>query len=338
MDAKALICTEQQNFALADVVLNDPAPDQVAIRTHFTGVSIGTEFGLISGKISKADHNPFPLCTGYQGTGVIETVGTAIDNFAVGDEVYFRGNDAMALADGTEVGCLSGGHCSYVVTQPNTTHGVAKMVPGAAMDVASLFVMPAVGLYGVDMANPQMGQTVVVHGVGMIGLGVVAACVHRGCVVVAVDIDEKPLEVARALGADYTIHGTQQDVAAAVMEIAPDGADVVFECTGHPQCIDPAIALCRRFGSFVWQGHYGDQPVPMNFPTPHGKRLKMFFPCDDGLQPCRRAVIKNMAMGALQWEHCITHRIGCGEMAAMFERIKHQRDGDIIGVVVDWRN
>ena len=338
MDAKALICDEQQNFALTEVVLNDPAPDQVAIRTHFTGVSIGTEFGLISGKISKMNRNPFPLCTGYQGTGTIEAVGAAIDNFAVGDEVYFRGNDAMRLADGTEVGCVSGGHCSRIVTQPNTTHGVAKMVPGAGMDVASLFVMPAVGLYGVDMANPRMGDTVVVHGVGMIGLGVVAACAQRGCVVVAVDIDEKPLAVAKALGADCAINSKKQDVAAVVRELAPEGADVVFECTGHPQCIDPAIALCRRFGSFVWQGHYGDDPIALDFPTPHGKRLQMFFPCDDGWQPCRRAVIKNMAMGALKWEHCITHRIGCAEMPAMFERIKRERDGDIVGVVVDWRD
>lgn len=338
MDAKALICDEQQNFALAEVLLNDPAPDQVAIRTHFTGVSIGTEFGLISGKISKLDQSPYPLCTGYQGTGVIEVVGADINNFAVGDEVYFRGNDAMALSDGTEVKCVSGGHCSHVITRPNTTHGVAKMVPGAAMDVACLFVMPAVGLYGVDMANPRMGGVVVVHGAGMIGLGVVAACAHRGCVVVVVDIDEKPLEVARALGADYAINGSRQDVADEVRKIAPEGADVVFECTGNPQCIDPAIALCKRFGSFVWQGHYGDDPVALDFPTPHGKRLQMFFPCDDGWQPCRHAVIKNMAMDALKWEKCITHRIGCAEMPAMFERIKRERDGDIVGVVVDWRD
>ena len=172
----------------------------------------------------------------------------------------------------------------------------------------------------------------------MIGLGVAAACAHRGCVVVVVDISTKALEVARALGADYTINASEQDMAAAVLAIAPDGADVVFECTGHPQCINPAIALCRRFGSFVWQGHYGDAPLAMDFPTPHGKRLKMFFPCDDGWQPCRHAVIKNMAMGALPWEHCITHRIGYTAMPAMFEHIKQQRDDDMIGVVVDWRD
>jgi hypothetical protein len=53
------------------------------------------------------------------------------------------------------------------------------------MDAAAMFVMLAVGLHGVDMANPRLGQKVVVYGVGLIGLGVVA-CVHRGCFVIAV--------------------------------------------------------------------------------------------------------------------------------------------------------
>ena len=51
MKAKALICDEQQSFSIEDVVLTDPAADQVAIRTHYTGVSVGTEFALIRNKI-----------------------------------------------------------------------------------------------------------------------------------------------------------------------------------------------------------------------------------------------------------------------------------------------
>ena len=162
MHAKALICDEKQNFSIEDVTLPDCAPDQVAIRTHYTGVSIGTEFALIRNKLS---WRSYPLCTGYQGTGIVEIVGTAIDNFAVGDEVYFRGNDSMALADGTEVGSVSGAHCTHTVTKPNTTHGVAHLPKGTPPDVASMYVMPAVGLNGVDMANPRMGQTAVSTGV-----------------------------------------------------------------------------------------------------------------------------------------------------------------------------
>jgi len=334
MNARALICDEKQNFSIENVVLNDPEPDQVAIRTCYTGVSIGTEFGLIRGKISCGF---YPLCTGYMATGVVETVGTAIDNFKVGDEVYVRGNHSMALADGTPVSCASGAHCSHIVTRPNTTHGAARMIPGAAMDVACMFVMPAVGLYGVDMANPRMGETVVVYGTGLIGLGVLASCVHRGCVVVAVDVNERQLAMARTMGADFVINGQSSDVAEELAKIAPDGADAVFECTGLPECIDPAVALCRRHGSFIWQGHYGKAPVSMNFLRPHGRRLRMFFPCDDGWQPCRRAVVKNMAMDALKWEQCITHRIGFNEAPAMFQRINEGNDKDIVGVVINWR-
>lgn len=333
MKAKALICDEKQNFTLEDVLLKDPAPDQIAIRTHYTGVSIGTEFALIRNKLS---WGPYPLCTGYMGTGVVEAIGSDIHNFEVGDEVYFRGNDYMELMDGTKVSSVSGAHCSHIVTKPNTTHGVAKMSSGAAMDVACMFVMPAVGLYGVDMANPRMGQTVVVYGTGLIGLGVVAACAHRGCVVIAVDINEKQLDIAQKMGADYMINGASQDVEAEVRRIVPGGADVVFECTGIPRCIDPAISLCRQYGSFVWQGNYGAAPVSMHFLPPHGRRLTMFFPCDDGLQPCRRAVVKNMAMGTLKWENCITHRIEFTESPAMFERINKGSEKDIVGVVIKW--
>ena len=333
MKATALICDEKQQFSLQEVVLPEPGPGQIAIRTHYTGVSIGTEFALIQNRIS---WGPYPLCTGYQGTGTVEAVGEGITNFQVGDRVYFRRNEAMALAGDGAVSCVSGAHCSHAVLDPNTSHGAAQVVPGAGLDVASMFVMPAVGLNGVDMANPRMGATVVVYGAGLIGLGVVAACAMRGCVVTAVDVNPRALEIARQMGADHTIDASQQDVAAAVKAIAPQGADTVFECTGIPACIDAAIPLCRTHGSFVWQGNYGAAPVSMHFLPAHGRRLQMFFPCDDGMAPCRRAVVKNMAMGALRWEHCITHRIEADEAPAMYERINEGDREDLVGVVIHW--
>ena len=338
MRATALICDRTQSFSLEDVILQDPRPDQVTIRTHYTGVSIGTEFGLIRAKHKQASSakNWYPLSTGYQGTGVIESVGTDINDFKIGDEVYFRRNDSMKLLDGTPVTLESGGHCSYIVTKPHTNHGVAKIIPGAPMDVASMFVMPAVGLNGVDMANPRMGETVVVYGAGLIGLGVIAACANRGSIVIVVDINDVQLSIARKIGADYIINGISQDVETEVKKLVPNGADVVFECTGIPQNIDLAIPLCRDYGSFVWQGNYGREPLSMHFIPAHQRRLKMFFPCDDGLQPCRRAVIKNMALGTLPWEHCITHRIDYHDAPAMFSKINTNLDKDIVGVVIKW--
>lgn len=332
MKAVALITDEAQRFSLEEVVLPDPAPDQIAIRALWTGVSIGTEFALIRNKIS---WGPYPLCVGYQGTGVVEAVGADIKDFAVGDLVYYRGNDAMQLADGTPVSCVQGAHCSHAVLRPHTTHGAAHLPADAPVDLAAMFVMPAVGLFGVDMANPRMGSTVVVYGAGLIGQGVIAACAHRGCVIIAVDINPRALEIARKMGADYVINAAETKVGDEVRRIAPEGADYVFECTGLPQCIDPALSLCRPDGTFVWQGNYGAAPVTFDFMAAHMRRLRMFFPCDDGLQPCRRAVVKNMAMGTLHWQHCVTHRIEWTEAPAMYERI-NRGDRDVIGMLIHW--
>lgn len=304
------------------------------IRTHYTGASMSTEFAPIRNKLSRV---PYPLCTGYMGTGAVEAVGGDVSDSALGDKVYFRGNNAggMARLDGTAVSRVSGAHCSYIVAKPDMSHGVAKLIPGAPMDVAVSFAMPAVGLYGVDMANPRMGQTVVVHGVGLIGLGVVAACAHLGCVVVAVDLNAKRLAVARELGADHVIDASSSDVGTEVRALASEGADVVFECTGLPQCIDPAIALCCQHGSFVWQGNYSAAPLSMHFLPPHGRRLRMFSSCDDGMQPCRRAVVKSMAIGTLKREETITHRIDCTEAPAMYAQI-NAGETDALGVTIRW--
>jgi len=333
MRARALICDQNQSFTIEEVVLPDPGPDQIAVRTHYSGVSIGTEFALIRGKLS---WGPYPICTGYQGVGVVAAVGSAVAGFRPGDRVYFRGSKAMALPDGRSVTCVSGVHCSHAVLQPGGTHGADHLPPGVPLDVGSLFVMPAVGLHGVDMANPHPGDAVVVYGVGLVGLGVVAACAYRGCVVIAVDINPTHLDLARKLGADHLIDASKQNVPAAVERLAPQGADVVFECTGLPECLDPAIALCREHAVFVWQGNYGAAPIPFSFLPAHLRQLTMVMPCDDGLQPCRRAVLRSIALGALRWDLTITHRVEPADAPALYDRINRGDAGDVIGAVVHW--
>lgn len=330
--AKALICDKDQKFRIEPVLLKSPGEEQILIKTCYSGLSIGTEFALVQNKIS---WGPYPLCTGYMGTGVVEEVGKTIDNFHVGQKVYFRAGEGMSLEDGTTVSAVSGTHCSHAVVTPNTTHGADALGPDCDMETSSMFVMPAVGLNGVNMANPETTQVVVVHGCGLIGFGVLAACVHRGCKVIVVDMKERQLELAKGFGADHVINSVQEDVLECVEQIAPGGADFVFECTGIPQCIDPAISLCRLQGTFVWQGNYGSEPLPFNFMNPHAKQLKMYFPCDDGLWPCRRAVLRNMASGALRWDKLITHRISFSEAPEVFERI-NKGTIDVLGLTIDW--
>jgi 2-desacetyl-2-hydroxyethyl bacteriochlorophyllide A dehydrogenase len=333
MISKALVTTQAQRFSIEDVILPDPGPRQIQVQALYSGVSIGTEFAVIKGKLELGS---FPLVTGYQGVGIVEQVGPEVTEYSVNDRVYYRANRSITSPSGEKITGASGVHCAHAVTDIDGTHAAAHLPEGADEETASMFVMPAVGLNGVDTSNPRMGDVVVVYGVGLIGLGVVAACSHRGCIVIAADIEGDRLEIAKRMGADYTIHLEKENITERVEEISPGGADVVFEATGRPDCIDPAIALCRREGKFILQGNYGAKPISYSFLPPHGKRLTMFYPCDDGMEMCRRAVLKNMATGVLPWHHTITHRCAFEDAPQLFDTINRGRAVAVLGAVIRW--
>ena len=335
MNAKALVCTADRQFSLRDVALPAPGNGEIAIRTLRSGVSVGTEFALIRGKIS---WGPFPLCTGYMGVGIVEKLGPDVEGFAPGDKVYFRGSRNMALPDGTKVSAVSGVHCSHAVSPVGGTHGAAKLPDGIDFDAASLFVLPAVGLHGVDKSEAKSGETVLVHGCGPIGLGVVAMLVQRGCRVVAVDLDGFRLDAALAFGAFAAIRGGDglAERASKFYPAGADGFDKVFECTGISSLVLPCIRLCRLHGSFIWQGNYGAAPFDFFFLEPHARQLTMRFPCDDGYAPCREAVMRQIASGLLPWGRTVTHRLKAADAPEFFKAVDNGAVKDLLAAVVDW--
>lgn len=333
MITQALIVDSRQHVKLAAVKLPDPGVESVTIRTRFSGISVGTEFALIRGKLS---WGPYPICTGYMAVGTVEQAGSQVVGFKPGDRVYYRDNGALQLADGTAVSSVCGTHCAHAVLDVRKTHGLARLPEGVDEVAASLFVLPAVALNGVDQSGARMGDRVLVHGCGPIGLGVVVMLAQRGCVVVAVDLDAQRLAMAAKLGAAETLDAGAADYAARVRALAPEGYAVVFECTGLPACLQPTMALCRPRGHFVWQGNYGQAPLPFDFLTPHNRQLTMHFPCDDGLAPCRAAVMRQLALGILPWRQTITHRVAATAAPAFFDSINRGTVKGLVCGVLDW--
>jgi 2-desacetyl-2-hydroxyethyl bacteriochlorophyllide A dehydrogenase len=331
MKAHALICTAEQQFSLETFDIPASQPSQIRVRTLYSGVSVGTEFAVIRGKL---DWGPFPVCTGYQAVGVVEEAGGDVTKFKPGDKVYYRRNSMPMYLDGTAINTCAGTHCSVAIME--ATAEVEQLPAGVDEATGAMFVMPSVGYNAVNMAGVQMADVVAVHGVGLIGLGALVAARLRGAITIAIDLDERRLALARVMGADYTIHSGEEDVRARIEAIKPGGADIVFEATGIPACLDLAFALARLHGKFVFLGNYGNVPISFHFLVPHGKQLTAFFPCNDGLAPCRDAVLRNIATGAIPWQRTITHRVEAADAPALYTAINHNAMPDMIGAVIRW--
>ena len=127
----------------------------------------------------------------------------------------------------------------------------------------------SVALHGVQRAGPLLGKRVLVSGCGPIGtLAVAAARVHGAAEIVAVDVTDETLVVARAMGAHHTINvARERDW---VQRYGPDGAtrkgtfDVMLECSGNEQAFRAGLETMRPRGTVVQLGLGGDVSLPQN--------------------------------------------------------------------------
>lgn len=335
MKTKALICNKRQEVFLEEVQLPEISDGQIGVRTAYSGISVGTEFALIRNRISWGD---FPIVTGYQAVGIVERVGDRVQNYQPGDWVYFRGNNASMKRNTGEVcSCVGGTHASYALIDALAfPDSLGRLPENVCKKTASTFVMPSVGLHGVDMAQPKTGDLAVVIGAGLIGLGAINALANRGCRVLAADTDPLRLQIALHLGAEAICDVRVENTKDFVSKYDEHGANLVMECTGLSNQIVPSMELCARFGKFVYQGNYGSDPYQALFLPPHGRQLTCYYPCDDGGVPCRQAVFRLMSSGSLPWEKVITHVVPANEAPAIYHAINQGTLTDLVGGVIDW--
>jgi bacteriochlorophyllide a dehydrogenase len=332
ISAQALVCHDEKTLVLENVTMPAPGESQLLIKTLHSGISVGTEFALIRNRIS---WGPYPLVTGYQAVGRVESIGSAVHDYKVGDLVYYRANHGeLTLSSGKVCSNVSATHTSQAIV--NVGDSVAVLPAGVDLKSASLFVMPAVGLHGADKAQPKVGDVVVVIGAGLIGLGVVNALANRGCRVLVTDVDDTRLAMAARLGATDLCNVSRTPVKSVLDALKPGGADAVFECTGLPAQIVPAMELCRIHGTFVYQGNYGAAPYSTQFLPAHNRQLTCHYPCDDGGPDCRVAVLRLMASKALPWSEVITHEIASADAAAFYTQINQGTANGLVAGVINW--
>jgi len=207
-----------------------------------------------------------PITLGHEFTGVVEAIGSGVEDFAVGDRVVpgagmWCGECAWCEAGRFNLcaryytlGLHADGGLADFVNAPTL---MCRRVPDGCSDDAAAIAQPfAVALHGLRRARVEAGQTVVLVGVGGIGFFLLAGALARGVGrLIVVDIDDERLASARAFGAHETIDATAVDAAEAILDLTGGvGADVVLEASGAAPGPELSRRAVRRGGTILMLG------------------------------------------------------------------------------------
>ena len=248
-----------------------PGPRDAVVRVAACGIC-GTDLSFIRLGGSKGPGGA-PLCLGHEIAGVVEWVGGEVSGTAVGERVVVHpGNDELGRI-GTGAG--EGGLTPALLVREAARGGRLFRVPdGLPLDVAALAEPLAVGMRAVERAEVRRGDKVAVFGCGPIGLFALATLLDRGIEqAVAIDLNPRRRELARALGAQAVLDPAACDVwdeLARLHGTAPflygptPATDAFIEASGAAQVVTDVIARGRAGGRLsVVALHYA--PIPTNY-------------------------------------------------------------------------
>lgn len=203
-----------------------------------------------------------PLPLGYCNVGVVADIGREVDGFKVGDRVLSNGPHADVVRVGKNL--------------------CAKIPDNVTNEEAVFTVVASIGLQGIRLVQPTLGEAVVVTGVGLIGLLTVQMLRAQGCRVLAIDYDQSKLELAKQFGAEICNPGLGEDpVAAGLAFSGGDGVDAVI-ITASTKSNDPvtqAARMSRKRGRIVLVGVVG---LELNRADFYEKELTFQVSCSYG--------------------------------------------------------
>jgi len=265
---KALIYTKPYSFEYSD--FPDPAvgDDDVLIRVKACGIC-GSDVHGFTGKTGRRIP---PLIMGHEAAGIVERLGKNVSGFEKGDRVCFDSTVYCSKCEACRAGLFNrcdkrqvlgvsvpafkrhGAFAEYVAVPS----WIVSKIPDELSFVHAALLEPAsIGTHAANRAPISNKDTVVVIGAGTIGLFILQAARLRGAAkVIAVDINEFRLDLAKKLGADKLINPLKSNLSEAVLqETEGKGANVTLEAVGYAKTFADAVAITRMGGYVVAVGN-----------------------------------------------------------------------------------
>jgi len=214
------------------------------IRKLIQSNGINSTYKLIRKKVNPAPNDFTMSATGYSVAGIVVAIGKNIINFNIGDRVACAGSGIAA-------------HSEYVAIPRNLAVTIPEIV---SFEQAAFTTIGSIAVQGLRRSNVSFGDTVVITGLGMIGLLSVQIAKAWGLNVIALDIDKDRIALANKLGADYVFDANDTEIESLVTNVTHGfGADAVVICaaTKSDAPVNQAMKLCRRKGTVTIVGAVG---------------------------------------------------------------------------------
>ena len=274
---KAVVIHGKEDFRYEDVAEPKAGEEEVVVKVGRCGIcAIDPKIFHGSAFFSQTVYDHSPIVAGHEsvgevvelGPGAKEKYGLKVGDKAIAEvilpcgECYFckHGRYNLCNAPGFVGINGPGGWAEYMkFTKGSIVWKVPNELP---WEVAVAIEPLACGIHGVERANIQFGENVVLMGVGPIGLLMLqAAKLKNPLLLIAVDTDEHRLEIAKELGADLILNPKKEDVVKKVKELSGGlGCDAVLEVTGNPKGVEMAVDMLRRGGRMMEYGVFTERP------------------------------------------------------------------------------
>lgn len=270
-------------IAYKKLTLGDPEPRQVLIETRVCGIC-GSDLHIFKGKHPAA---PLPAGVGHEFSGIVRKVGSAVRGLEVGQRVCVN----PLLSCGRCAACRRGqpqrcdqmtfihraggsGFAEFVLRDEDWVYPLPESL---SFEEGTMIETLSVALHAVNQAPLAAGSRVAVFGVGPVGLLVLQVARITGAgQVLAVDLQDHRLEMARRLGADVAINGRREDAVAAIREATDgQGVDAAFECVGHAEPLRNCLAALRKGGTAVAVGIYEEPTATLDMMQIVGRELRL---------------------------------------------------------------
>lgn len=332
-----MMLTDYRRLTVTDVDEPTIASDEVLVRVRACGIC-GSD---VHGYDGSSGRRIPPLIMGHEAAGVVERVGGEVADLKPGDRVTFDSTvycGACRFCQRGEVNLCDNRRVLGVSCGEYRRHGAFaefvavprricyRLPDELGFEQAAMIEAVAVAVHAVDRVSVGRGDTTVVVGAGMIGLLIVQALKLAGCGrVIAVDVEDRKLELAATLGADDGLNAKQVDAAKRVVEMTDGvGADAALEAVGATEPIRTAIHSLRKGGSAVLVGNLSPK-VELPLQAVVTRQLTLYGSCSSSGEYPR--CIEAMARGAIRVDPLISAAAPLSEGPAWFERLYNHEPG-----------